>query len=109
MSSTVVVQYVPDAVTNERINIGVVVLAAGRARSAFLTNWSRVKQFAGKDISFLKVLQKDSKTWDESTVRRLSSQWTGSIQFTPPRFTTLSPEDAIFDGIRRYLPERSID
>ena len=47
MATTSIIQYVPDAVTNERINIGVLVLHEGRVKSLFLHNWNRVKQFAG--------------------------------------------------------------
>jgi len=107
MPQTFIVQYVPDAVTNERINIGVVVVANGTANSLFLSHWNRVKQFAGANIAFLKDIQRDARRWDEATVLRLASQWTGSVQLTEPRFTTLEPEQALFDASRRYLLDRS--
>ena len=77
MPQTLIVQYVPDAVTNERINIGVIVLDENRASAAFLSNWGRVKQFAGRDIQFLQDLQHDSRHWDAEAVLRFSQQWTG--------------------------------
>src|SRR3954471_19980759 len=100
MPDTVVVQYVPDAVMNERINVGVVVLDAGKARALFLSKWQRVRSFAGHDVSFLRELEHESRHWDEPTVRRLASQWTGSIQFTSPRFTLLRPDEAVVDAAR---------
>lgn len=103
MPKTVIVQYVPDAVRNERINIGVIVLHNGKASPLFLDNWQRVKQFAGKDVDFLKAIKWESRSWDESAVLRLSQQWTGSVQFSEPRFTTLSPDAAKFDAASRYL------
>ncbi len=107
MPHTVVVQYVPDAVVNERINVGVIILHDGRARSLFLENWARVKHFASANVSFLKDIQRESQSWDEATVRRLAEQWTGSVQFTQPRFTLLPPGEALIDSARRYLSDRT--
>jgi hypothetical protein len=101
------VQYVPDAATNERINIGVIAMGDGRARSLFLQNWARVRQFAGKEVTFLKELERDARHWDEATIHRLASQWTGSIQFTKPAFSMLTADELLLDGARRYLIEQS--
>jgi Protein of unknown function (DUF3037) len=108
MPHTVVIQYVPDTVTNERVNIGVSILSDGKAVTHFLTDWARVRQFADRDIQFLKDLKHESRHWDEKTVRRLSHQWTGSIQFSQPRFTLLAPDEALIDGLQRYLFERTV-
>lgn len=107
MTKTVIIQYVPDAATEERINIGVSILYESKAVTNFITDWHRVKQFAGRDIQFLKDLQTESRHWDAKTVERLTGQWTGSIQFAPPRFTLLPPEEAMIDGLSRYLFERT--
>jgi hypothetical protein len=109
MPRTVVVQYVPDSVMDERINVGVIVVDDGRTRSLFLDNWQRVKQFSGKDVSFLKGIARDSRDWDEATVNRLVTQWTGSVQFSKPSFTTLPIDEALLDSAKRYLFERSAE
>jgi len=108
MPQTVIIQYVPDAATDERINIGVSILCDdNRAVTNFITDWHRVKQFAGRDIQFLKDLRHESRYWDAQTVARLAEQSTGSIQFATPRFTLLPPDEALIDGLRRYLFERT--
>ena len=109
MPYQVIIQYVPDSVTDERINIGVSVLADGKAVTHFLTDWTRVRNFANRDVSFLKDLVHESKKWDECTVRRLSKGWLGPIQFSDPLGTLLPPEEALLDGLRRYLFERTIE
>ena len=109
MPYQVIIQYVPDSVTDERINIGVSVLADGKAVTHFLTDWTRVRNFANRDVSFLKDLVHESKKWDECTVRRLSKCWLGTIQFSEPMGTLLPPEEALLDGLRRYLFERTIE
>src|SRR5437879_5477961 len=48
------IQYTPDPVIGELINIGVVVFGDGRTRFRFLHNWNRVKRF-GANITSLKA------------------------------------------------------
>lgn len=100
-----IVQYAPDPVRNERVNIGVVAFGDGRVRPLFLQNWHRVKQFAGKDVSFLKEVSHDAKHWDEATVNRLAAQWTGTVQLTKPSVSTLAPDELLVDAGSRYLVE----
>jgi hypothetical protein len=102
-----VVQYVPDAVREERVNIGVVVFGAGRVRSLFVQRFGRVRQFAGKDVSFLKDVAAEAKHWDEKTIRHLASHWTGSVQLTAPSASLLSTDDLLHDVARRYLVEQA--
>ncbi|MBD2774779.1 DUF3037 domain-containing protein [Iningainema tapete] len=49
-----IIQYVPDPIADERINIGVVVFNEDAVKSRFLTNWERVRLFGMEDIDFLK-------------------------------------------------------
>ncbi len=55
-----VVQYVPDPVTDERVNIGVIVAAEDTVQSRFLSNWRRVKQFGGTLESWLRTKLRSS-------------------------------------------------
>jgi len=90
-----VVQYVPDPIADERINIGVVVIDGDDVALRFLARWHRVKQFGAKDLRFLRDFVKGvelqhtnfgtpQNRWTLDTLQRLSG-WTGSIQFTEPR------------------------
>jgi Protein of unknown function (DUF3037) len=49
-----VVQYLPDPVTDERVNIGVITYGDGGIRCRFLRTWTRVRMFGGEDVSFLR-------------------------------------------------------
>lgn len=49
-----VVQYVPDPVTDERVNIGVIAFDRGVVRSRFLRNWRRIQQFGSENLAFIK-------------------------------------------------------
>src|SRR5437660_835922 len=100
-----VVQYLPDPVRNERVNVGVLAFGGGRLRSQFLTNWNRVKQFVGRDVSFLIELSRDARRWDEQTVRTLAGQWTGSIQLTEVAASVLDTDELLVDSVGRYLVE----
>ena len=49
-----IVQYVPDPVIDERINVGVIVFGEGRVMSRFVDNWRRVRNFGSEGIAFLR-------------------------------------------------------
>src|SRR6266571_3423111 len=52
-----VVQYVPDPIADERLNVGVIAVSGGRARSRFLTNWLRAERFGNARVRVLSVKQ----------------------------------------------------
>src|ERR1700682_5257485 len=92
-----IVQYVPDPISDERINVGVIATGDGGAvRVRFLNHWQRVRQFGLRDVSFLqdfarrieigqRELNLSGDEWSEPILRRLSSEWIQSIQLTEPR------------------------
>lgn len=102
-----VVQYVPDPIAGERINIGVVAFGDGMVLSRFAEGWElRAKRFGKEgDISYLREfveqVQSADKTmfldfWgeqrvSEADIRRMSDEWRGSIQLTKPRASTETP------------------
>ena len=102
-----VVQYVPDAVRDERINIGVVAFGDGRVRHLFVDSLARVRHFCGKDVSFLKEFAADAKHWDEQMIRHLAETWTGSVQISKPAASLLSPDDLLIDAASQYLIEEA--
>lgn len=119
-----VVQYVPDAIADERINIGVIVAGEGKVRVRFLNRWGRVKQFSGnRDISFLQEFGRrledasygqlmlphpdlrDRDLLSEEILRSMIDGWGGSIQFTPTRGSLDSHDDLLDTVSSRFLRE----
>lgn len=115
-----VVQYVPDPLAEERINIGIIAVGETEIASRFLENWARVECFAGgADISILKafaaevsaaspaqlgmgwVQSGEQLTADSLTV--IFRRWTNAIQFTEPA-ASLRPPHAVLDALSpRFL------
>ena len=54
-----IAQFVPDPVTDERINIGAFAFGDGRVRCHFLSKWGRVQHFSTQDIGFLRDFARD--------------------------------------------------
>jgi hypothetical protein len=117
----VVVQYVPDPVIDERVNIGVIVFGGGVWRSRFLDKWKRVEFFGKEKVDFLKGFAKavdeadthklKASGWDwgdridEDILRQISGRWMNSIQFTSVRASLLPAEQLLDEMARRFLRE----
>ena len=112
-----IVQYVPDPITDERINVGVIVTGdGGGVRVRFLSHWQRARQFGLSDVSFIQEfaraiemrqgeLDLSQTQWSEPVLRRLSSEWVRSIQFTEPR-ASLKDVDSLFEDRRPISARR---
>jgi Protein of unknown function (DUF3037) len=114
-----VIRYVPDPVTDERINIGVVAFNEQQTKVGFLHRWDRVQGFASEDITFLKEFAKEMQTAAEArgflpgfepglpltpdTISRISKRWMNSIQITEPRASIATLEDTFRDAVQRFL------
>lgn len=113
-----VVQYVPDPVADERINIGVVVIGDSGPRVQFLSNWDRVKRFGKEDIGYLREfasrlaveikhaseeLQLKDSGSIEKRLERMVSGWMNSIQFTPLRGSLKSSADLLEEARATFL------
>lgn len=118
-----VFQYLPDLISGERINFGIAAYDESAAYVRFLTRWQRVKQFAGKDVNFLKHFAMriqesadtstlltdvgDTQKLDHDLITRMAERWIHSIQVTEPRASTLPPR-ALADQIAaKFLREGS--
>ena len=53
-----IIQYVPNPIADERMNIGVLAFDNENVRVQFLRNWSRVHDFGGENIRFLRDFAK---------------------------------------------------
>ncbi len=118
-----IVQYVPDPVSGERINIGVVVLAEERVYSRFLSNWKRAKCMAAARMDIESVVefakQVETITSTQQSIRyngttldlnitkieNIIKNWCNVIQFTPLRWAALSPEATLETNFSRYICE----
>jgi hypothetical protein len=100
-----VVQYYPDPIAGERINIGVIAFGDGRLRSRFLENWRRVEQFGSEDISYLHDFARRAEAWDEATLKDCMAWWKRSIQFREPLPSLLDPEKLLDEVVRLFLRE----
>lgn len=114
-----VVQYVPDPVADERINVGVLVLTDGMIRGEFTKNWKRLQTFSGEDVEFLRDFAGRVASWtpDEPSIpgleevmplgeegfRKIAGDWMNSIRFTDVRASTLSEEQLLDQMSSRYL------
>jgi hypothetical protein len=116
-----VVQYIPDPIADERVNVGVLVYGDGKMCVRFLHNWTRVKSFGGEDVKFLRDFAKQAslvsegqqsflpgsaeKVWDEVLLTKLSEQWRNSIQITKPRASLDQPDQLLRQVAGWFLRE----
>ena len=54
-----VIRYVPDPITEECVNFGVVAWDGERIRCRFLSNWTRVRSFGQQKLDFLREFAKE--------------------------------------------------
>lgn len=117
-----VVQYVPDPIADERINIGVVAFTDERVAPRFLNDWSRVRKFTTtQDVTFLREFARtfagaaspelliqgfeQGRPLDAGFIESAASDWINSIQFTTPRASLHAVEDVLAEMCARFLAE----
>ena len=117
-----VIQYLPDPVTDERINFGVLAFDdPGEVHARFVRNWGRVESFGGADTGFLRSFARDvqeaasaqtalalsgATQLDYEGLLRAVGNWQNSIQFTSLRASTLSVGELVDEVAKRFLRER---
>lgn len=117
-----VIQYVPDPITDERMNIGVIVYGDGTVRAQFTENWTRVRNFAHKDIKHLRDFadaveeaassqrrlpeELGGVALTEDAVPRITRHWVNSIQVTEPKVSLDTAEALLEDAASRFLYKR---
>ena len=108
------IQYVPDPVADERINVGVLVFDENRVRARFLKGWGRLDRLGRKDVSFLKPFAEEITDRCEATlftdgqidaemIRRAAATWRDSIQLTEPGGSPLNLDALCEDAEGRFL------
>jgi Protein of unknown function (DUF3037) len=113
-----IVQYVPNPIANERINIGVVAFNEEQVRVQFLTNWERVRHFGMEDVTFLKEFaERMSQAADSGLIfpgdnpnapyqdrlNKISTDWLNSIQWTEPRASLEDVDNLLKDIASNFL------
>jgi hypothetical protein len=118
-----VIQFVPDPIAGERINIGVLVFDEQGILVRFLKNWERVRRFANSDVEFLQdfahtctdaaspnlflpTMERFPRL-DEDQIRAMAHNWKNSIQLTEPRGSTKPIEALLAEVASRFLVEPS--
>jgi hypothetical protein len=100
-----VIQYVPDPVANERINVGIAGYSEGQILTRFLVNWQRVRALAGKGAAEPARIEALFHNVDDIRLREMIETWQNSIQFTPPSSSLRSLEETVDEAARRFLVE----
>lgn len=112
-----IIQYVPDPIANERMNIGVLVFSGRNVKVQFVSNWSRARNFRREDIAYLRDFEKQvlmltgsqqeleeitgRTKFDEKKIRQIIDTYERSIQFSKPK---VSLEEA--NTLLNYLTDR---
>lgn len=116
-----IVRYVPDPLREERVNVGVALVAedGSFARCRFLHNWSRVRGFGAEDISFLKEFAADleremartadlfePRGFEADCLGAYAANWANSIQLSEPRASVADDLDALLTRlVHQFLVE----
>lgn len=121
-SSYSIIQYVPNPITDERINIGVMAFDDEAVKVKFLTRWDRVSCFASMaDLPSLKEFASEmekvtrqgllfpgdvlNETPNHERLINVVQGWANSIQFTEPRRSLETVDDLLADIQATYLIE----
>ena len=113
------IQYVPNPILGERINIGVVVVDANGSRFEFVKDWRRAASFGGEDVGFLREFADEAAQagaqWltlgeppSPDYLSKVLRRWHNKIQFSELKPSIKSKEallDAVAPMILRLEPD----
>jgi Protein of unknown function (DUF3037) len=114
-----VARYLPNPLSGEMINIGVIAWGDGQIATHFVKDWRRAKAFGREDISFLRdfveqieasaqvkhrLLTRGSNPIDAKYLEQIVEAWGNSIQFSELRTSLRSPDEVIREISSIYLP-----
>lgn len=118
-----VVRYMPDPVSEECVNVGVIAWDRAETVCRFLKNWRRVSAFGGESVAYLKqfademealtssqllLFRVGAKTsLDGKDLEAMVGTWHGSIQFSKPRGSLKGAQALLEDVAPIFLRERS--
>lgn len=120
-----IVQYVPNPIADERMNIGVIAYDDSGVYARFLRNWRRAKAFGSGEVAFLKDFAAtmeaslgDQRAMlindrgappqiDRATIEAMAGSWANSVQLTDPRASLQDPRELLAVITRRFLLEHA--
>src|SRR3569833_474063 len=105
-----IVRFVPDAVANEAVNIGLLVASGTRVVVRTLSDWDRVKHFAGTSWRearrLVEELEQNPKAFlglgqvnGADDLRAVLAQWTRALQFSDVR-ASLDTFDSVMTSLQ---------
>jgi len=105
-----IVRFVPDAVANEAVNIGLLVASGTRVEVRTLSDWDRVKHFAGTSWRearrLVEELEQNPKAFlglgqvnGADDLRAVLAQWTRALQFSDVR-ASLDTFDSVMTSLQ---------
>lgn len=114
-----VVQYVPDPIADERINVGVITYGPGGLHCRFIRDWDRASRFGNEDVAYLRefarkieevaagrvALLSSAPRLDVDALTRMANGWINTIQLSEPRASTLEAASLLDDIARDVLRE----
>lgn len=120
MSYFSVIQYFPNPVSGERMNVGVLAFDEDQVQVRFLSNWDRARYFGrGEDIALLKEFacrmeeasqagllfpgDVPSSTPRHKRLLGVTDHWINSIQLTEPRGSLDSVGILLEDMVQTFL------
>ena len=105
-----VVQYVPDPVADERVNIGVLVYGDGKVRARWISDWKRGAAQLGRarDADFLRDVASTLGNSTEADIRKPNRAWFDVIQLTESRASLLPPDELLADIADRFLRSKPV-
>jgi hypothetical protein len=101
MSYYSVIRYTPNPLSEESINFGLLVFDGEVALLRVTEDWHRAKVFGRKAPTSLQeaiqylVKLDEQNGLTEKVVRKMADAWQREVTLTPPRASTLEPEDLI--------------
>src|SRR5437899_1710203 len=116
-----VVQFVPDPIADERVNIGILAFDDKKVRSVFLDDWRRPLALAGPSVMPLRKVIRDLELGSvddaqeqllqshggtvhltSELIGRFAERWSHSVQLTPPR-GSLADVDTVLEEMSQLM------
>ena len=122
VSHYTVVQYLPNPLSGERVNVGVIAWGDGRMSARFIDDWRRIQSFGGEDISFIRDFARrveeattasldlpgvvSGGRLDEEKLQKFIGSWMHSIQFSELRASLRGPHQTTEELAATFLRAR---
>jgi hypothetical protein len=98
-----IIQYVPDPVVGERVNVGVAAYGKRGIRIKFLTDWRRVNRFCGKDAPVPDRIKALFRGINPKQLPEMIRTWNSAIQLTQPSVSLRTLTGTIEMAAKRFL------